>query len=389
MIDYKKYVIHEAVEYAQELTKKDNLTNDELKFIAHVYGFLKLAFQFKKYFNKIDEFDDEFKKKVIVKHDGLIYKNIDYTKYYSEYKTGSFDNDLILNFLEKNKLKEAKEIFKFTGLTTSNWNFCETKYLYFDFDAKDELKYELGIFFVFLPIINYYKHKFNIKYIYLCVTEKLNPFIEKYFPYIKNIKAKDREYVKSKIPYIGKHYSYIKFFEDECGEENIKSSIKNIQDTVIKHKKNTNKLGFLWYSNSMLYQEKSIPIGVVINTLGNNKKNLNLKCLQYNDCNEEIELFNENSKNKINDVFYNDFNTNICDIVDAVIDCKAIVGTSNFVLIASALGIPTLLTGSSPHHHWYARSKILPYLTTTNMNFCGDYEGLYKSIYDFVDENFD
>ena len=100
-------------------------------------------------------------------------------------------------------------------------------------------------------------------------------------------------------------------------------------------------------------------------------------------------FYNYFYKNKINDVFYNDLDTDICDIVDAVVDCKAIVGTSNFVLIANTLGIPSLLTGSSPHHHWYAGSKILPYLTPTNMNFYGDYEGLYKSIYDFVDANFD
>jgi len=381
--------IHEIIKYVQGLTKNKNLTQSEIILISHVYSVLSQPFQFKKYFKQIKDLDADTKNEIIFSHDINLYRNINYKDYFNDYESKKFSSELFLNFLGNNNLKLAANYFNKSNFIKTNWDFKNTKYLFFDFDFEDIDSPEVGLFFVYLPIIQYFKNTYKIKKIYVCVTEKLNGLLNRYFPYIENVKPKDVEYVKSKINFIGRHYSYLKFFNMSNCHSILKKEIENIRNIIIENKKQSNKLGFLWYSNAMESQCKTIPIGVLINTLGNNKKNLNLKCLQYNDAQEEIELFNKESTNKISDIFYNDLDTDICDIVDAVVDCKAIVGTSNFVLIANCLGIPALLTSSTPHHHWYASSYILPHLSTTNMNFSGDYEGLYKSIYDFVDKHFD
>ena len=375
---------------AERLSKKEELTIENLQYIAKIYGLLGLTFQCRKYLKLLND-DNYFEKKdyddIIDLQDNLIEKHNNVPKYRLEHFSD------IPTYLLAKQYEDVEYILNKKYNVYKRWNFDAVDSLFVDLHIKtadDVKKQELGLFLVFLPIILYYKKTYNIKKIIISVGPKLNNFLKKYFPDIINVPLEEYRDKVVPIEKVSVYSLYIDLFKNTNVNQILKDSIRNISKVILKDvPKKTNKLGILWYSNSIGNQHKSIPIGTLINTVGNNKKNINVKCLQYNDPKEEIDLFNKYSKNKFVDIFYNDYNTDICDIIDAVSDCKAVIGTSNVILISNILGIPSLLTGSTPHHHWYAFSGVLPYVTPTEMKFVGDYEGLYNSIYSHIDEHFD
>jgi hypothetical protein len=136
----------------------------------------------------------------------------------------------------------------------------------------------------------------------------------------------------------------------------------------------------------MFDRYRSIPMGVLINTIGNTEKNLNIMSLQYNDPKLDIELFNKYSKNKIKEVYHNDINTSLVDTISAVSKCYMYVGIQSEVsTIAFALcGIPTMITASSPNIYWYLLNGLNPYINIAKMRYSGDYEYITDKINKFI-----
>jgi hypothetical protein len=141
-------------------------------------------------------------------------------------------------------------------------------------------------------------------------------------------------------------------------------------------------LGINWFANNIYDRYRSIPIGTLINTVGNHPKDLGVMSLQYNDPSIEIDIYNKYSKNKIVEVFNNDINTTPVEILNAVAQCYCVVGIQSepIMMAAWVLGIPTIVTASSPNFYWYFLNQMNPNLHTVQMRFAGDYDYVIKNI---------
>lgn len=239
------------------------------------------------------------------------------------------------------------------------------------FPHYDESSGETGYFIHFLPYIETLKQKNPNLRVKINTGRRLEELFSIYFPYIEN-----GTHV-NKINYI----ELIKYVESLGGASVLRNTIRSIADRIV-YNKTARTMGINWYANDINNRDRSIPLGVLINTIGNNDKNLNIKSLQYNNITSDIETFNNYSKNKITSVFSNDIHTSIVDILRAVAQCSCFVGIQSeaAVMAYSLCGIPTIVTSNSPHFYWYFLEDRNPYLNIARMRFAGDYDGITKKI---------
>ena len=274
-----------------------------------------------------------------------------------------------------------------SGNLKGNWNFTDTKNLFMDFNIGDT-RQEIGVPFVHLPLMTYLIEKYNIENLFVEVREDFKVFFEKYFPKIKVISNISN--IKTQMPWTTAYEARINLHREQNYKEllidQMNKNRKMVSDLI---NKKSNKVGILWFSNDIKRHEKGVPIGVLINTIGNTDKKIEIKSLQYNHPENEIRIFNKYAKNKIKDIFDNDLSATVQDLVEATFDCKAIIGTSNVTLIASAFGIPTLLVTGYTMHHWYVNDDIIPGVEYTEMKYRGDWNHVNEKINRFIDKHFD
>ncbi len=259
----------------------------------------------------------------------------------------------------------------FSNIKRGNCNFLECEEFEIVFDGYDNTGRESGIYIQLLPYIEILKHRANIKSIKINCNERLRELFQLYFPYIEIGSSENK--VNS--------YEIVEYVYSIGGSSLLRNSINNISKRL-KNNKNKKFLGISWFANTLYDRYRSIPIGVLINTVGSNIKDLNVKSFQYNDPKIEIEIYNRYSKNKILETFDNDINTSVVEILDAVSECYCFVGNPNemSVIASSLCGIPTIVTSSSPHFYWYIINELNPYLNTIRMRFAGDCDYITKGI---------
>lgn len=230
---------------------------------------------------------------------------------------------------------------------------------------------EAGLYIHLIPYIEVLRTKYNIETVYFDCNPRLSEFFAKYFPHIK----------------IGRHSTVVSMLDviEEVtslgGPALLRAEIKKISQRI-RGNITPQYVGINWFANTLLERYRSIPIGTLINTLGNHSTDYKVMSLQYNDPAEEIDIYNRYSKNKITEVFYNDINTPILDIVEAVAKCKMFVGIQSeaCVIAFSLMGIPTIVTASSPLMYWYFENQLNPYIKCARMRFAGDYDHVIKTI---------
>ena len=385
------FVIH-VVPYFDmivDLTKKKKLYPHEIMKISGAYSMMRNPINCLNYMYLLDYKKANIKNYNIYSQKKAIDIDDDCFDYYSKDKKNTDKKTLLDEYLgtllRQEYYDEALWLLEKNNLV-GNWNYEKTDELYVNLNWPINSP-EKGLIFVHLHIFTYLIEKYNIKNLYIQCNEQFKDFFSLYFPEIKVVNEKD---VIHKIPQISIYKAFIDFHKQENSKKIILDQIqKNRKRVESKLNKKDNKIGLLWFSNDIISPHKSIPIGTFINTIGNNKKDLKLKSLQYNLTDVDIGLFNKYSKNKIQEQFHNNFHTPIIDIVHEVFDCKAVIGTSTVVLIAGAFGIPTLITAASPHFHWYLKENITPTIKTSRMKFFGDWETVYSDIYSFIDNHFD
>lgn len=378
-------------ESVKKTTKQKKYNLEDLLYI--VDGYISAGFE-----SKANDFVNKYQLRELYPavtssdiHIGLYgSKSLDIEKAFEVDKNILNSGELLDCYLSFSILKKLFHISKYileqNGMV-GNWNYEDTDELFVDLNIGDVYQ-EIGIIFVHLPLFNYLIEKFNIKKLYLKCRPDFKPFFDNYFPNIKVVH--DQVDLKSKVKWTSVYQAFIHLHSQPNSDKIVKEQIKKNRKKVLKDiNSNSNKLGLLWFSNDIKKFKKGVPLGVYINTIGNNDKTLTLKSLQYNDPKTDIEIFNNNSKNKIEESFYNDFYTPVSDIVQAVFDCHAVIGTSNVILIAGAFGIPSLIVSGQTFHHWYINPNVTPAIKSSTMRFPGDWQTIYDDIYSFVDKHFD
>jgi hypothetical protein len=235
--------------------------------------------------------------------------------------------------------------------------------------------YEAGEYIHLLPYIEHVKNLYNIDTIKINCNKRVAEVFEEYFPYIKVGSSHNKV----------TNYEVIECVARTGGAAAMLRSIKQISKRIVGEDA-PEFVATHWFSNTMFDRYRSIPMGVLINTIGNTEKNLNIMSLQYNDPKLDIELFNKYSKNKIKEVYHNDINTSLVDTISAVSKCYMYVGIQSEVsTIAFALcGIPTMITASSPNIYWYLLNGLNPYINIAKMRYSGDYEYITDKINKFI-----
>jgi hypothetical protein len=236
-------------------------------------------------------------------------------------------------------------------------------------------KYEAGVYLNALPFIEHIKNLYNIKSIKINCNSRIAEVFEEYFPYIQIGTSNNKVTV----------YELIERTHITGGNSSVMQAVKQISKRIVKIK-DPKYVGTHWFSNTFYDRYRSIPMGVLINTIGNNDKDLEIMSLQYNNPKIDIELFNMYSKNKISQVYNNDINTSLVDTIAAVSECYMYVGIQSEVsMIASSLcGIPTMITASSPNIYWYLLNGLNPYVNVARMRYSGDYEYITNKINKFI-----
>lgn len=264
----------------------------------------------------------------------------------------------------------------FDSKLTKNINFNSFESFQIVFDNYDNHDREIGIYIHLIPYIEIIRKKYKIKNIYINCNSRLTEFFDTYFPHIKigtnNIKVTQFDIINEVIR-LG-------------GTSLIRNSIVEISKKFRKKEHIKKYVGINWFANNILERNRSIPIGILINCVGNSEKNFDVKSLQYNNPKIDIETYNRYSKNKITSVFNNDIDTSVMDIVDSVADCSCFVGIQSeaSVIAFSLYGIPTIVTASSPGMYWYFINGLNPFIKCARMRFQGDYESVAKTIYKFL-----
>jgi hypothetical protein len=259
----------------------------------------------------------------------------------------------------------------YSNVVRGNYNYQEIDELEIFFPEYENDKREVGIFINLLPYIEIIKNRFNIKTIKIQCSERLKDLFDIYFPYI--------EIGKSDIK--TSQYEVMEYVYFNGGSSTIRNSVKNISKRM-RNNKNQIYTGINWFSNNIFDRYRSIPIGTLINTVGNHSVNLKVKNFQYNKPDLEIEIYNRYSKNKIVDSFDSFIDTPLIDLVDAVGECKLFVGIQSeaSVIAYSLYGIPTIITAGSPNMYWYFLNEHNPYINVARMRFQGDYDHITNRI---------
>lgn len=263
----------------------------------------------------------------------------------------------------------------FTNIPRGNCelgNVDEVEVVFEDYHLE---QYEAGVYLNALPFIEHVKNLLGIKVFKINCNDRIAEVFEKYFPYIRVGTCKNKVTV----------YELIERTFNTGGSSAVLKAVKQISGRVVKVKSPT-FVGTHWFSNAIFDRGRSIPMGVLINTIGNNPKNLDIMSLQYNNPKIDIEIYNKYSKNKISKVYSNDINTSLLDTIAAVSECYMYVGIQSEVsMIASALcGIPTMITASSPNIYWYILNGLNPYVNVARMRYSGDYEYITDKINKFI-----
>jgi hypothetical protein len=276
--------------------------------------------------------------------------------------------DSIYSIIDDN---QGLDVNDFSKIKRGNCNFLECDEFEIFFDGYGNKSREAGIYLQILPYLEILKTKSKLKSIKINCNERLRELFQLYFPYIEIGECENKV----------NHLQIIEYVYLSGGSSLIYNSIKNISKRL-RNNKNPEFLGISWFSNLIYERHKSIPIGILINTVGNNTKDIKVKSLQYNNIEIQSQIYNRYSKNKIIETFNNDINTSIIDMIDAMSDCYCYVGNPNemCVIASSLLGIPTIITSSSPHFYWYAINELNPHLNVVRMRFEGDYDYITKSI---------
>jgi len=252
----------------------------------------------------------------------------------------------------------------FSNIPRGNCDLTRTEEFEIIFDDNHLNPREIGIYINILPYINILKNRFNIKSIKINCNDRLKELFEIYFPYIEIGTSKNKV----------TQYEVLEYVYNNGGSSALRNSIKNISKKLFNNK-NPYYVGINWFSNKLSDRHRSIPIGTLINTVGKNKKKLNVMSLQYNETNIETDIYNRHSSNKIKNKFENDINTSVIDILNAVSNCYMFVGIQSeaSVMAYSLCGIPTIITSGSPHFYWYFLNQQNPYINIARMRYQGDF----------------
>jgi hypothetical protein len=263
----------------------------------------------------------------------------------------------------------------FTNIPRGNCQLDKVDEFEIIFDNYHLDKYEAGVYLNALPFIEHIKNLYNIKSIKINCNSRIAEVFEEYFPYIQIGTSNNKVTV----------YELIERTHITGGNSSVMQAVKQISKRIVKIK-DPKYVGTHWFSNTFYDRYRSIPMGVLINTIGNNDKDLEIMSLQYNNPKIDIELFNMYSKNKISQVYNNDINTSLVDTIAAVSECYMYVGIQSEVsMIASSLcGIPTMITASSPNIYWYLLNGLNPYVNVARMRYSGDYEYITNKINKFI-----
>ena len=259
----------------------------------------------------------------------------------------------------------------YSNIKRGNYNYTHIDELEIVFSGYDKEQREVGIFINLLPYIEILKNKFNIKKIKLNCSDRLQDLFHIYFPYI--------EIGESEIK--TSQYEVMEYVYFNGGSSAIRNSVKNISKRM-RNNKNSIYTGINWFSNNIFDRYRSVPIGTLINTVGNHPNDLRIKNFQYNKPDLEIEIYNRYSKNKIVDSFDSYIDTPLIDMVEAVGECSLFVGIQSeaSVIAYSLYGIPTIITAGSPNFYWYFLNGHNPYINVARMRFQGDYEHITQKI---------
>jgi hypothetical protein len=263
------------------------------------------------------------------------------------------------------------EINDYSNIIRGNYNFKDIDVLEIFFPDYEDNKREVGIFINLLPYIEIIRNKFNIKTIKIDCSDRLQDLFSIYFPYIKigksDIKTSQFEIME-----------YVYF---NGGSSAIRNSVRNISKRM-RNNRNPIYTGINWFSNNIFDRYRSIPIGTLINTVGNHSVDLKVKNFQYNKPELELDIYNRYSKNKIVDSFDSYIDTPLIDLVEAVGECNLFVGIQSeaSVIAYSLYGIPTIITAGSPNFYWYFLNQHNPYINIARMRFQGDYEHITNRI---------
>jgi hypothetical protein len=259
----------------------------------------------------------------------------------------------------------------FSQINRGNCNIALTEEYEIDFEFYSGDSREIGIYIQLLPLIEIVKAQTAAKKIKINCNERLRSLFEKYFPYIEIGTS------KNKINY----FEIIEYVYNHGGSALIRKSVLDISKKI-RPDISQKYIGINWFANTIFDRYRSIPIGLLINTVGIHSKDLKIKSFQYNDPKLEIDIFNRYSKNKITSTFDNDINTSVLEILDAVKECYCFVGIQSeaSVIAYSLCGIPTIVTAGSPHFYWYFLNRLNPFLHTIRMRYAGDYNYISEEI---------
>jgi hypothetical protein len=336
------------------------------------YDYLSLRKDLIEIYNS-DNIEDKLK---LAYHYGNFGFNSIAAKFLIEANVDKFHINSHLYCLDSYHLEEPLDANIFSKNILTDVDLSKVETIQIVCENYDNHSREIGLYIHLIPYIEILVKKYKIKNIYFDCNPRLHDFLEKYFPHIK----------------IGKHENKVTIFDivNEViklgGSSLLRNSIREISKKFVKPEIEKKYVGINWFANNLLERNRSISIGVLINTVGNSDKNLEIKSLQYNNPELEIETFNRYSKNKISEIFYNDINTSVLDIVDSLVDCKVFVGIQSeaSVIAFSLYGIPTIVTSSSSSMYWYFINGLNPYIKCAKMRFQGDYESVAKTIFKFL-----
>ena len=296
-----------------------------------------------------------------------------------EIKADSAHINRHLNQLDSLYNDHPASIGDYTAEFTTNQDISKLKSFQILCKNYDNHNREAGLYIHLIPYIEVLRTKYGIETVYFDCNPRLADLFAKYFPYIKIGTA----------PTVVSMHDVINEVTKLGGSALLRAEILKISKQIRGNIK-PEFVGINWFANTILERYRSIPIGTLINTIGNHRINYSVMSMQYNDPQEEIDIYNRYSKNKITEVFYNDRSTTILDIVEAVAKCKLFVGIQSeaCVIAFSLFGIPTIVTASSPLMYWYFENQLNPFIKCARMRFTGDYEYTTKTITKFLDHEY-
>ena len=159
----------------------------------------------------------------------------------------------------------------YSNIKRGNYNYTQVDELEIVFSEYNKTQREVGIFINLLPYIEILKSKFNIKKIKIQCSDRLQDLFDIYFPYIE-IGQSD---IKTS------QYEVMEYVYFSGGSSAIRNSVKNISKRM-RNNKNPIYTGINWFSNNIFDRYRSVPIGTLINTVGNHPVDLKVKNFQYN-----------------------------------------------------------------------------------------------------------